>query len=130
MFFLFPDPHFKKKKHKSRIITPALLTQYSYFLKENGALYISTDVHDLFVWMCNCLDSHPLFRPFSKEEFENDICTPFLYKGTEESRKAEYRNASIYASAYYRISSLNNPKCEAWKGLYYPDAEEECGELN
>lgn len=34
MFFLYPDPHFKKSKHKWRIINTALLTEYSYVLRE------------------------------------------------------------------------------------------------
>lgn len=34
MFFLYPDPHFKKSKHKWRIINTALLTEYAYFLRE------------------------------------------------------------------------------------------------
>lgn len=36
MFFLFPDPHFKNKKHKWRIITPTLLSEYAYVLREGG----------------------------------------------------------------------------------------------
>ena len=33
MFFLFPDPHFKKTKHKWRIISPTLLAEYAYCLR-------------------------------------------------------------------------------------------------
>ncbi|XP_056130381.1 tRNA (guanine-N(7)-)-methyltransferase isoform X2 [Lampris incognitus] len=33
MFFLFPDPHFKKTKHKWRIISPTLLAEYAYILR-------------------------------------------------------------------------------------------------
>ena len=33
MFFLFPDPHFKKAKHKWRIINDTLLAEYAYVLK-------------------------------------------------------------------------------------------------
>ncbi|XP_076371299.1 tRNA (guanine-N(7)-)-methyltransferase isoform X2 [Tachypleus tridentatus] len=33
IFFLFPDPHFKKQKHKWRIISSQLLTEYAYVLK-------------------------------------------------------------------------------------------------
>ncbi|KAJ3105935.1 tRNA (guanine-N(7)-)-methyltransferase (tRNA(m7G46)-methyltransferase) [Phlyctochytrium planicorne] len=51
MFFLFPDPHFKKKKHKARIITPQLLGEYAYVLKIGGILYTVTDVKDLHDWM-------------------------------------------------------------------------------
>ena len=33
MFFLFPDPHFKKAKHKWRIINQTLLAEYAYVLR-------------------------------------------------------------------------------------------------
>ena len=33
MFFLFPDPHFKKAKHKWRIINETLLSEYAYVLR-------------------------------------------------------------------------------------------------
>ena len=48
MFFLFPDPHFKKAKHKWRIINETLLAEYAYVLKiDEGRLYTVTDVEDL-----------------------------------------------------------------------------------
>ena len=57
MFFLFPDPHFKKAKHKWRIINETLLAEYAYVLKENeGRLYTVTDVKDLFEWMTKHLE--------------------------------------------------------------------------
>ena len=34
MFFLYPDPHFKKSKHKWRIINDTLLAEYAYILAE------------------------------------------------------------------------------------------------
>jgi tRNA (guanine-N7-)-methyltransferase len=34
MFFLYPDPHFKRSKHKWRIINPSLLSEYAYVLRE------------------------------------------------------------------------------------------------
>lgn len=33
IFFLYPDPHFKKAKHKWRIISNCLLTEYAYVLR-------------------------------------------------------------------------------------------------
>jgi tRNA (guanine-N7-)-methyltransferase len=35
IFFLFPDPHFKKSKHKWRIINETLLAEYAYSLAIN-----------------------------------------------------------------------------------------------
>lgn len=51
MFFLFPDPHFKKTKHKWRIISSNLLAEYAYVLRPGGILYTITDVEDLYIWM-------------------------------------------------------------------------------
>ena len=42
MFFCFPDPHFKLKNHRRRIISDTLLSEYAYFLKPNGKLYTVT----------------------------------------------------------------------------------------
>lgn len=33
LFFLFPDPHFKKCNHKRRIISPGLNAEYAYVLR-------------------------------------------------------------------------------------------------
>merc|ERR1712244_206824 len=69
MFFLFPDPHFKKSKHKWRIINETLLAEHAFVLKAGvGRIYIATDVHDLFEWMDSRLSSHPLFLKLSEED--------------------------------------------------------------
>lgn len=34
MFFLYPDPHFKKAKHKWRIINSSSLSEYAYVLRK------------------------------------------------------------------------------------------------
>ena len=47
IFFLFPDPHFKEKKHKWRIVSDTLLSEYAYLLEEGGRIYTNTDVKDL-----------------------------------------------------------------------------------
>lgn len=38
LFFLYPDPHFKRSKHKWRIISQPLLTEYSYVLRPGVSL--------------------------------------------------------------------------------------------
>lgn len=45
MFFLFPDPHFKKAKHKWRIINDTLLAEYAYVLAEGVRLYMLLMCH-------------------------------------------------------------------------------------
>ena len=33
LFFCFPDPHFKARNHRRRIVSETLLTEYAFYLK-------------------------------------------------------------------------------------------------
>lgn len=68
MFFLYPDPHFKRAKHKWRIINNFLLAEYAYVLAESGIVYTVTDVKDLHEWMVLHFVGHPLFERISDED--------------------------------------------------------------
>ena len=47
MFILYPDPHFKKCKHKWRIVSEGLLAEYAYVLKVGGLVYTVSDVKEV-----------------------------------------------------------------------------------
>ncbi len=68
IFFLFPDPHFKKANFRRRIISPTLLAEYAYVLRVGGLIYTNTDVEDLHLWMVEHLSAHPLFERVPAEE--------------------------------------------------------------
>ncbi|GAA6062803.1 hypothetical protein JCM10212_006164 [Sporobolomyces blumeae] len=70
IFFLFPDPHFKARKHKARIISPTLLAEYAYVLRPGGLLYTITDVPDLHTWMTSHLAAFPLFHRLTEDEID------------------------------------------------------------
>ncbi|KAJ0273412.1 hypothetical protein COL922a_014601, partial [Colletotrichum nupharicola] len=44
IFICFPDPHFKARKHKARIVSETLNAEYAYALRPGGLLYTITDV--------------------------------------------------------------------------------------
>jgi tRNA (guanine-N7-)-methyltransferase len=69
MFFLYPDPHFKKSKYKWRIINQQLLADYAYTLQVDGRVYTVTDVEDLHLWMVKHFEEFPLFRRLREEEY-------------------------------------------------------------
>jgi tRNA (guanine-N7-)-methyltransferase len=119
MFFLFPDPHFKKKKHRARIITPQLLAEYAYILRPQGILYTATDVKDLHDWMVKHLDNHPLFERLTEAEMDADPCVPCVMQDTEEGKKVERNKGSKFLMCYRRIE---NDAAREWGGfepLYY-----------
>ncbi|GME74868.1 unnamed protein product [[Candida] boidinii] len=108
IFFCFPDPHFKQRKHKARIVTNTLLSEYAYVLKEGGIIYTITDVLDLHEWMVQHLDEHPLFERLSTEWEDQDVCVKIMRNSTEEGKKVSRNKGSKYVACYKR---LPNPEC-------------------
>ncbi|KAJ3181555.1 hypothetical protein HDU85_003497 [Gaertneriomyces sp. JEL0708] len=114
MFFLFPDPHFKKRKHKARIVTSTLLSEYAYMLRVDGILYTVTDVKDLHEWMVKHLDEHPLFVRISEEDLVDDPCVPCVMQETEEGKKVARNKGDKYLAVYRRIEA---DLTSEWKGF-------------
>lgn len=103
MFFCFPDPHFKQRKHKARIITNTLLSEYAYVLREGGVVYTITDVEDLHLWMVKHLEEHPLFERLDKEWEKNDKCVQIMYNATEEGQKVERNKGDKFVACFKRL---------------------------
>ncbi|CAK1581814.1 unnamed protein product [Parnassius mnemosyne] len=108
MFFLYPDPHFKKAKHKWRIINKWLLSEYAYVLAEGGIVYTITDVKDLHEWMVNHFVEHPLFERVPDEVLKSDIIVDKLYESTEEGQKVTRNNGDKYLAVFKRIPDCYN----------------------
>lgn len=93
MFILFPDPHFKKRKQKARIVSMQMLDIYHYLLRPGGRVYVATDVAELFEHMRGCFAEHPLFALLSEEESAEDPLYNALVEETEESKKADMKHS-------------------------------------
>lgn len=105
MFFLFPDPHFKEKNHRRRVISPHLLDEYAYALRAGGIVYTITDVEELGVWMRECLEGHPLFEAVAEEELAVDPVVELLETATEEGQKVKRNDGQTFMAIYRRIPS-------------------------
>lgn len=104
IFFLHPDPHFKQRKNKNRIISATLLAEYAYILRPGGILYTITDVEDLHIWMVKHLDDFPLFVKLKDEDLEGDVCVDAVWNATEEGKKVIRNRGSKWFAAYRRIA--------------------------
>ncbi|GLH10471.1 tRNA (guanine(46)-N(7))-methyltransferase [Gryllus bimaculatus] len=104
MFFLFPDPHFKKAKHKWRIINNTLLAEYAYVLAEQGIVYTITDVKDLHDWMVKHFSEHPLFSQIEEEKLKDDPIIDKLYNSSEEGQKVTRNNGKKFLAVFERIA--------------------------
>lgn len=103
LFFLFPDPHFKAKNFRRRIVTPSLCADYAYLLKPDGRLYTVTDVPDLGAWMAASLDAHPLFRRMTESELAADPAVALLDTATEEGQKVARNGGGTWKACYVRL---------------------------
>ncbi|CAE6404801.1 unnamed protein product [Rhizoctonia solani] len=102
IFFLFPDPHFKARKHKARIISPTLLAEYAYVLRPGGIVYTVTDVEELHLWMVAHLEAFPAFERIPDEEATMDPITPHILNATEEGKKVERNNGRKWLALFRR----------------------------
>lgn len=102
IFFLFPDPHFKARKHKARIISSTLLAEYAYILQPGGKLYAATDVEGLWNWMERHLDECELFRRIPNER-EVDEVVEYVLGSTEEGKKVARNKGSKWVGVWERI---------------------------
>ena len=93
VFVFHPDPWFKKKHHKRRVINSDFLCVLKKKLKSSGKLYVSTDVdvlwaamtHDIQVaGFISCddvfwdVDYHSHWDEFSKKDKRTRFCQTFL----------------------------------------------------
>ncbi|KAM6550064.1 hypothetical protein CsatB_021740 [Cannabis sativa] len=104
MFFLFPDPHFKEKNHRRRVISPHLLDEYAYVLQVGGIIYTITDVEELGDWMKACLENHPLFEALTNEELKVDPVIKLLSSATEEGQKVARNGGQTFQAVFRRIA--------------------------
>lgn len=102
IFFLYPDPHFKKAKHKWRIISTSLLSEYAFVMRPGGILYTVTDVKDLHDWMCRHIEAHPLFEKLSQEDMEADVLYSKLPDSSEEGQKVTRNKGERWIAIYRR----------------------------
>lgn len=103
IFICFPDPHFKARKHKARIVSTTLNTEYAFVLRPGGLVYTITDVEPLHAWMVQHFDEHPLFERVVEEELTQDECVEVMRTETEEGKKVERNKGHKFVAVYRRL---------------------------
>ncbi|PLB42505.1 tRNA (guanine46-N7)-methyltransferase [Aspergillus candidus] len=119
IFICFPDPHFKARKHKQRIVSESLNAEYAYVLRPGGLLYTITDVEEYHHWVLRHFregdapegeggeegvvgDVRDLFERVSEEELAKDDCVRVMSMETEESKKVTRNKGNKYVAVFRR----------------------------
>ena len=109
IFLCFPDPHFKARKHKARIVSTTLNSEYAYVLKQQGVVYTITDVEDLHLWIVTHFSAHPSFKSMTQEEQADDICVQTMKVETEEGKKVERNRGPKFVACFRRLQDAAWP---------------------
>ena len=83
--FNFPDPWFKKRHYKRRVIQPEFINILSNSLQRGSLIFIKTDVKDLFDYMDNTISSNINFKEIDAKDFNySDSFNPNKVKTNRE----------------------------------------------
>ena len=67
--FYFPDPWFKKRHHKRRLIQPDFINFLAHTLQKGALIFIKTDVKDLFDYMDRIISNNLKFKTINTNDF-------------------------------------------------------------
>ncbi len=67
--FNFPDPWFKKRHHKRRVIQPEFINMLSNSMEKGSLIFVKTDVKELFEYMDCAILSFSNFKEIDKKCF-------------------------------------------------------------
>ncbi len=101
--FNFPDPWFKKKHHKRRVIQPKLINLLSNSMKRGSLIFIKTDVSDLFDHMELTISESIKFKkiPYQDVKFYESFNPNRIQ--TNREKYVNLNQLKIYESIYKKI---------------------------
>ena len=101
--FNFPDPWFKKRHYKRRVIQPEFINLLSNSLQRGSLIFIKTDVKDLFDYMDFTIVSNSNFKKIDQQDFNySDSFNPNKIK-TNRENYVIFNKLDIFERIYIKI---------------------------
>ena len=101
--FNFPDPWFKKRHYKRRVIQPEFMNILSNLLQQGTLIFIKTDVKDLFDYMDCTISSNFHFKIIDKKDFN---CSESYNPNKVKTNREKYvinNQLDIFERIYIKI---------------------------
>ncbi|ERF73504.1 tRNA-methyltransferase [Endocarpon pusillum Z07020] len=129
LFLCFPDPHFKARKHKARIVSAQLNAEYAFVVRPGGCVYTITDVEELAGWIVGHFSGRKvdgeeegddgeetvggngadktkgveeLWERVSEQDLQSDPCVEVMREETEEGKKVSRHGGRKFVSVWRR----------------------------
>jgi len=101
--FNFPDPWFKKRHFKRRVIQPEFINMLSNSLQKGTLIFIKTDLKDLFDYMDYTISSNFYFQTIDKKDFNfSESFNPNKVK-TNREKYVIVNQLDIFERIYIKI---------------------------
>ena len=99
----FPDPWFKTRHQRRRMVQPELVNAIASHLVTEGEVFIQSDVQQLAEQMWNSFSAHPAFHPLG-EKWLVDNPLPIA---SEREIATISRNKPVYRALFDKIRDKN-----------------------
>ena len=101
--FNFPDPWFKKRHYKRRVVQPEFINILSNSLQKGSLIFIKTDVKDLFDYMDCTISSNLNFKKIDAKNFNySQSFNPCEVK-TNREKYVIVNQLEVYKRIYMKI---------------------------
>ena len=102
----FPDPWFKKKHHKRRIIQTEFLNRLSLIMSNKSLLFLKSDVEELYQYMNSVISNSLIFEKVKNKNLNYlETFNPSKIK-TEREKYAISKQLTIYETIYKKIINV------------------------
>jgi tRNA (guanine-N7-)-methyltransferase len=96
----YPDPCFKNKHAKRRVVQPALIEDLARYLPSGGEILLQSDLEWVAQEMCDRFNEHPAFQRSQTEWLEpNPLGIP-----TERELSTLKKGLPVYRAVYHRLN--------------------------
>ena len=98
----FPDPWFKTRHAKRRVVQPELVEELANYLAVGGEVFLQSDMKFIAVEMCDRFAAHPAFQRFGIEEWltENPLPVP-----TERETYTQKKGEPVYRALFKKVEN-------------------------
>lgn len=93
----FPDPWFKMRHMKRRVVQPELVNAIAKYLRKDGTVFLQSDVESVAVQMCDRFEENPCFHKIHEEPWLMN--NPFQVP-TEREIATLNKNEPVYRALY------------------------------
>ena len=95
----FPDPWFKKRQAKRRVVQPELVDTLATYLTVGGVVFLQSDIEAVAVEMRDRFDAHPAFQ---RQGTDTWLATNPLPVATERENSTISRGEPVYRALFVR----------------------------